>query len=516
MKKITQITGLCGLVIAALGIFARMIQGQGSLLVTLHLVLGGLLLLIGILTNLAEIREFLAKRGARYGTGAAIQMILWIVVLGMINYLAVTHDWVQDLTKNRLYTLSGQTLQVLNNLPGPVEATAFFQSDTLADVRRRLNLYTAAAPRFHLEFVDPDKHPELAEKKAISAYGTLLFEYGGKSIRITQHEEMDITNALIKATRSEEKVIYFLSGHEEADPGNDDKAGLSILRGALANQNYQVRGIFLTGTAVPEDASMVIIAGPRIPLAEVEIQALNNYLDRGGNLMVLLDPGYATNLEPLLAQYGISADDDVIIDPVHHLSSKDPFGLSPICSDFEQHPVTSNLPGKLLVFPRSRSLTLNKDPARKIRPMPLVRTSSDSYGETNRSLLRERGIARKDPEDLPGPLAVAGVASRKIDLPPWEQQKKQRSELQTRLLVVGNSRFLRNGELPTYSNFLFALNGINWLAGEEDLVFLPGFKRGGNRIYLSTPQKEGIFYATVLILPELLMILGVAIWWRRR
>lgn len=516
MKKLTQIIGFCGLVMMLLGIFARLIQGKSSLLISLHLVLGGLLLVVGILTNLSELREFLAKRGARYGTGAALQMMLWIVVLGLVNYLAITRNWMQDLTKNRIYTLTPATMKVLEHLPGPVRVTAFFQSDTLEEVRRRLNLYAAASPKFQLEFVDPDKHPEIAEKKAIAAYGTILFEYGGNAIRITQHEEMDITNGLIKATSSEEKVIYFVSGHEEADPGNDDKAGLSILRMALANQNFQIRGIFLTAVEVPADASVVVIAGPRLPLGDHEIQALQNYLNRGGNLMVLLDPGYETNLEPLLAEYGIWLDDDVVVDPVNRLSGKDPFGLSPICKDFSKHPITSNLSGKLVVFPRARSLTISKVPEAKLRPSPLVRTSEESYGETNRALFREAGVTRKDSADLMGPLVVAAAVNRVIEMPAWEQTGKSAAELQSRLVAIGSSRFLRNGEIGTYSNFLFALNCFNWLAGEEELVFLPGFKRGGNRIYLSAPQKDGIFYATVLILPELLMIVGVAVWWRRR
>jgi len=516
MKKISQITGLCGLVITALGLFARLIQGKGSLFITLHLLLGGVLLGLGILTNLAELQGAFAKRQARYGTGALIQLALWIAVLGMVNYLGVRHNWLKDLTQKHLFTLSEQTQEILRKLPGPVAVTAFFPSDASADDRRRLEIFAKTCPSFQLGFVDPDKHPEIAEKKSISAYGTLLFEYGGKAVRITQHEESDITNALIKTTRTGEKVIYFLAGHEEADPSIEDKAGLSILRQALENQNYQLRGFFLTMTDIPADAAVVVIASPRLPLAQEEIAALEKYLARGGNLLALLDPQYETNLEPLLKRYNLAVHNDLIIDEVHYLSSKGQMGLSPICQDIRRHPVTENLSGKLLVFPRARSLTITSEHAGNLQVAPLIYSSKESYGETNFSLLLERGLVRHDPDDLSGPLLVAAAVTENIPRQPWEQEKGQPKSEEMRLVVVGNSRFLRNGDLDAYSNFLLALNILNWLAGEEEYIFLPSVKRMGNRVFLSRNQKEIIFYATVLILPELLMIAGAAIWWRRR
>jgi len=515
MKKATQITGVCGLVVTILGLFAHLIQGKGSLFITMHLLLGGLLLAIGILANLAEIREALAKRRARYGSGALLQLLLWLLVLGMASYLGVRHDWFKDMTRSRFYSLDQQTLDILHHLPGPVEVTAFFQSDTQENDRRRLELYSQASPLFHLSYVDPDKHPEIAEKKSIAAYGTLLFECRGKSVRITQHEESDITNALVKATRSGEKVIYFLAGHEEADPGSDDKAGLSILRKALEDQNYELKGFFLNQMEVPEDASVVVIASPRIPLEDAELVALGKYLDRGGKLLVMVDPLYGTNLEPLLERFDIVLDNDMVIDEIHYLPSKDQIGISPICNEFRRHPTTENLNGKLLVFPRARSLHLTSGRGGPLKSQPLVSTAKESYGETNLSLLRE-GRVRHDLDDFSGPLVVAAAGGETKALELWEQQPGKPKTLENRLVVVGNSRFLRNGEITTYSNFLFALNLINWLAGEEEYIFLPSAKRSGNRLFLAQNQKEIIFYSTVLILPELLMILGVAIWWRRR
>jgi len=516
MKKFTQIIGFCGLVVTLLGLFARIIQGQGSLVITLHLVLGGVLLLLGMLTNLSELRETAFKRGARYGTGAFVQLFLWIVALGLVNSLALSHNRLWDLTQGGIYTLSEPTRRVLERLPGPIAITAFVQSDSQDEARQRLELYAEASPNLRVEFVDPDKHPEIAESKAISAYGTLLFEYGGKAVRVTQRDEADITNAIVKATRSGEKTIYFLSGHEEADPGDEDKAGLSILRGALEDQNYRLQGFFLTGGDVPANAALVVVASPRIPLTTEEVQALERYLAQGGDALFLIDPLYETGLEPLLQKYGITLRNDVVIDPVHYLSSKDQIGISPICEDFRKHPVTENLAGKLLVFSRARSLAAGSEPFTKRVAVPLVLTSDQSYSETNLELLRTRGLVRPDPEDKPGPLAVAAAASARIPQQPWEKEPGNRIPPETRLAVVGNSRFLRNGDLTYYSNFLFALNLINWLAGEDEYIYLPTVKRTGNRIFLSGYQKESIFYASVLILPELLMIIGIAIWWRRR
>jgi ABC-type uncharacterized transport system involved in gliding motility auxiliary subunit len=522
MKKTTQIIGWIGAVILGLGLLSRLIQQRGSLFISLHLAIGGFLIAVAILSNLPDIRAFFARRIVRVGSGAFIRIFLLLIVLIMLNYLMIRHDFSFDLTSRSLYTLSRQTLDILEELPGSVQITAFFQPDRFSEARRRLELYRERSDKIKLDLIDPDRHPEVVAKKGIEFLeaGSIIFEYKGQTTLITQREEADITNALIKVTREESPVVYFLTGHGEADIEDKDKSGISILADALRHQNYRLEKLILA-ERVPEDAAALIIAGPRFPIPGTELDALDYFITQGGHVIFLLDPlftrsyqPFITRLEPFLQGYGIIPASGIVVDPSFSYR-RDVLGLSPICKEFQEHPVTQGLENKIVVFPQPRPLFQVTEGPEAGTWTDLVFTSDKSFLETNARELFEKQYIHFDAEDSHGPFVVTAVRSWKESLRGWERVPGKRRE-ETRLVVVGNSLFLRNAYIETYSNFHFALNTINWLAGEEKMIHLQPKKRPASRIFLSQRQTDLIFYVSVLILPELLLILGVGIWWKKR
>jgi hypothetical protein len=522
MKKATQIMGWIGAVILGLGLVSRLIQQQGSLFISLHIAMGSFLIVVAVLSNLPEIRAFLTGRIARAGSSAFISILLMVILIFIINYLVMKRDHSFDFTSRSIYSLSKPTLKILDAQIVEVHVTAFFQPDKYVDTKRRLDLYSEKSNKIKIDFIDPDKHPEAVANKGIEYLkaGSILFEAGEQSTLITQHDEADITNAIISVMREESPVIYFLTGHGEADIEDKDKSGFSILADALRHQNYQLEKLVLAGR-VPKDSAALIIAGPRLKFTAHELEALDFYITQGGNALFLIDPiftksyqTFITGLESFLMGYGIIPGSGMIADPVYNFR-RDVLGLTPITKDIREHPVTHGIENKLLVFPQPRPLLhVSKGPEAHTWN-EMILTSEESFIEGNVRDIFEKQYVHLDDEDIKGSFLLAASKSWKQSLPRWQEAQGGRQK-ETRLIVVGNSLFLRNGYIEIYSNYNFALNMINWLAGEEKMIHLRPKKRSSSRLYLSKRQTDLIFYVSVLVLPELLLIIGVGIWWRKR
>ena len=515
MRKLTQILGWVGLVGVLVGFFNLILSRRLNLFIELHLAVGGLLLLVGFLFNFARVERYLRKSAGKAQTSGYLLLILLLIAILALGFIVYQHNWMLDITKDKLYTLSDKTKEVLKNLPGEIKILAFFPSEGYEKEESLLELYARATDKLKIKYIDPDRHPELAEAHSVNQYGTVIFDYQGRKTRITRTTEERITNSLIKITSGHSWIIYFITGHGEADPEQKDKGGYSLLKQYLEDENFQVKKLKLGPEGVPEDARLVIVAGPRAPYQPAEVIALDRYIGKGGDIIFLLDPLVPTNLEGLLKSYGIELLNGVVIDPVNYLVGMDAVGLSPVTDQFGKHEITRELEGKLLVFPRARALKVVETPEIAGEWTPLVFSSEKSFLETDLQSLFKYGKIQKDPQDLPGPLLIAAVYQEYLKPKPWERIAGKHRE-QIRMVVVGNSHFMRNMALEVYSNFIFALDCINWAVGEQELVTLRPKKRSASRIFITRRQTQLIFYISVLVIPELLIIIGIVVWWRKK
>ena len=490
------------------------------------LVIAGAVLLLGSLVlNAREAQGVLGRRGTRYGAGAAVMILLALGVAVFANALSSRHNVRWDFTENRRNTLSPQTVQVLKTLKTPVEAIAFFRTDTPGKrtAEDLLGQYAAqSGGKFTWRLEDTDKAPGLAREYGVESYGTVVIKGGGpdaaRTEKILDAEEEKLSNALVKVTRSGKRTVYVMKGHGEREVTNSDKAGFSQARDQMDKANYEVKELLLAQQAkVPDDAAVVVVPGPKTDLFPQEIAALDAYIARGGKAFFMATPFSAEGLRTYLEKYGILLDDDVVIElnPLGQLFGTGP--LVPIVSQYDQHPITKDLAGMMTLFPLTRSVEAVKNPPKGAVIQALAKTSAQSWGETDKSVF-SKGEAKPDPNEKRGPLAVALVATvdveGKADAKPEGAEPKK--PLKARIVVVGTADFASNQFLGAQGNKDFFLNVVSWLAEEEDLLSVRPKDTKQNPIVLTSAQSNLVLWLPLAILPGAVVICGVMVMARRR
>src|SRR3972149_7845131 len=189
------------------------------------------------------LRELVRRRGTRYGLNTALALMLFLAIVVVVEALAIRHNLRVDLTEGRRPSLSDQSIKLLRSLEKDVHAVAFYRTDEQVEAAAQdlLAQYAQISPRFRVEFVDPDRHPALTKRYGVTTYGTLVLETGGKEEKVQGGDEERITNALVKLLREERRVLYFLTGHGEADLDSAARQGLAQVKQALTEFGSEVR-----------------------------------------------------------------------------------------------------------------------------------------------------------------------------------------------------------------------------------------------------------------------------------
>ena len=327
MKRYASLLGGLGavaVVFALVSFVIQLLSGGGLLLQrdlafsVANLAVGLALLAVSLGGNLEQIRERMksgeARRAGKYGTSAVLATVLGIALLGMLAFLSTRYHQRWDWTEAKSHSLTDQTKKVLAGLDQPVKVTALFAQIAAAEAKDLLERYSGAAPdKFQVEYVDPQAQPGRLAELGVEAErlegGLLHVALGAESVDVKEVSEVALTQAIVKLTRQEQKKVYFLDGHNERVIDGDKAAegdGMKDAAEALRNENYQVETLLLAAKGdVPADANVVIAGGPTRPLHESEHAALERYMERGGALLVLLDPRAGTDLGVDLARWGV-------------------------------------------------------------------------------------------------------------------------------------------------------------------------------------------------------------------
>src|SRR5262245_59916005 len=464
---------------------------------------GVVLVLLSLLAHASDLTALFARRGARYGVNTAVVVLLLLGIIGFVEAVSYRHNSRADLTENKRNSLSPQTIQLLRGLKTDVNAVAFFRSDqpgkrVAEDLLKQYARY--AGGKLTWKVVDPDREPGLARRYGVESYGTVVLETKAKSEKVTDAEEEKLTNGLVKVTREGKRIVYVIQGHGEAELTSTERAGFSEAKSSMEKANYDVKPLVLARAGkVPDDATVVILAGPRNDLFPPELEALDAYVGRGGKVLAMVNPFQNEGLKKHLVKYGFQLDDDLVVEqnPIGRL-----FGIGPevpIIQQYESHPITRDLGGVTTLFPLTRSITALKTAPKGVNVQVLARTSPDSWGETNRADL-QRGVAKPDPQDLKGPLAVAAVAT--VD--------------KSRIVVYGTSNLAANQFLNIQGNRDFFLNTVSWLAEEEDQISVRPKDVKQTPVFMSANQAQAVNLLPMLVLPGLVLIGGIIAVVRRR
>ncbi len=519
MRRSATLYGLLGLVLLSFGLVDYFISSGFRLFVWVNLAGGIFAIVLWITSSRSELSLIASGRSARYGANAAIYSVGFVGLLVAINYISTLHHTRLDLTAEKVYSLSSQSVKVVKGLQKPLKLYGFFQGGDNPAARELYDTYAYYSPKLTYEMVDPDKHPELAERFKVSVMGTTHLQYGGdngEGINVTELGEEALTNAIIRVTKSSKKVIEFLDGHGEADPDDaENPTGYGIIKKDLEGEGYEVRKLELAQLPkVPDDANLVVIAGPIKPLGQHEIDALNDYLKHGGRMIAMYRPQRPDNpidedaMVKLAGDWGVKVGNDIVVDQVVRLFEGPALGLNPIVQTYGESPITKDFKQRT-VFPMTRSLSAEPNLKAGLAVTPVAKTSDTSWAEVDLDTLFRQQKAELTAKDTRGPITVVMAVDGKLEQPGFGKGD-------ARMVVFGSTEFADNQYAGTFFNRDFFVNSADWLTGEENSISIRPRSIRASRFRLTTGQFSIVFAFAVLLLPELLLIAGIVVWWERR
>ncbi|NTV58186.1 MAG: hypothetical protein HGA74_13015, partial [Deltaproteobacteria bacterium] len=289
---------------------------------------------------------------------------------------------------------------------------------------------------------------------------------------------------------------------------------LASIHQNLSNQNYEFEELTLAQKDIPSDAALVVVAAPEKNLFPEEVASLKRFLNKGGSLLIFLEPYQDGGLKEFLREYGVVMSSDMVVDKMSRVMGGD--FLLPMIVTYGNHEITKNF-RLLSFFSLARSVEVDKGVKKKgLTLTNLALTSQESWSETDRDALNQ-GKARLDAEDRQGPLSLAVI----VELDPKEakgEEGKEEDKItgEGKLAVFGDADFASNKFVSLAGNSELMINTMNYLVGRKDLITIPEKERPADHLMLSRNQGLMLFWIPVVGIPLLVIVLGVVVWRKRR
>jgi len=522
LNRITNVIGWLGFAAVLVAVGIRFGYPAKDQYATYFAYAGLVCLLIYILGQWRDIAKLFTRRQARYGTLTGVSVLVVLGILIAINYIGARQNKRWDLTANKQFSLSDQTRTVLQKLDSPLNVMVFAKESDFQPFKDKLKEYEYTSKKVTTDYVDPDKKPTVASQNGVTAYNTIVFKYKDRSERVTSDTEQDITAAIIKVVQGGTKKVYFTQGHGERDQTSSDREGYKAIADSLAKENYTVDKLVLAQAgSVPDDAAVVVVAGPKTDFFPGEIAALKNYLGKQGKLLMLLDPPDKvdspplTNLVALAHDWGIDVGNDVVVD-VSGMGQL--IGTSesvPVAASYPSHAITNNF-RLLTAYPLARSATAVAGGVNGHTAQGFVETSPRSWAESDvKGLLTNGKVSFNAASgDKQGPISVAAAVSAPAPAAP--DAKPDAPKPEARLVVFGDSDFAGNSGLGIQGNRDLFMNTVGWLSQQENLISIRPKDADDRRLTMTAAQQTNVTWLSLFIIPGLVFFTGVYTWWRRR
>ena len=456
-------------------------------------------------------RQWIRARQTKYAAYAATYIAIVIAIIVFANVLADRYDKSYDATANKRYSLSEQTAKIVKGLKQDATITYFNQATHFRDGKDLLDEYANLSPKVQVKYVDPDKDPQVAREAGIREFGTAVVQIGDKKETAKSMTEEGVTGAFIRDLKSSVRTVCFVSGSGEPQIDDNSREGFSQFKDLLGKDYYQTKTVSLLAKAeVPTDCTTLVVAGPTRDYQQPEVDAIKTYVEGGGRAFFMLDAPLkmgrdeiADNdaLTTLLQNWGVTPDKDLILDlnPIGQLT-----GLGPqvaLVTHYTTQPIVSEMRGTATGFPLSRSLEVKNTDKTSVEKLF---DSSDTSLATNN--LSSPKINVNDPANKKGPLTLAAAGTYNTGKP----------NSQGRFVVVGSSGWAANRFLGFNGNDDLAMNAVNWLSSDEDLISIRPKPPEDRRITMTRAQLSFVRATSQFVLPLFVVIGGIAVWWRRR
>ncbi len=426
-------------------------------------------------------------------------VVLLAALVALLAYFAHEYHFEHDLTQNARNTLSQQTREFLGKLQGPIHVTVFATSrDARGDIRKIaqefLAPYQRAKPDLGFSFVDPREDPKQAQAAGVRANGELVIEYNKKTEHLLDYNEPAFVNALMRLARSSEHLVMALTGHGERRLDGIANHDLGEFGKQLAAKGFKTAGLNLAlAQEVPANAALLIIASPQVDLQPAEVEKIRQYLEKGGNLLWLLDPDPLHGLQPVAEMLGLVLGPGIVVDP-----AVQPPTAALAASYDQRHPITADFHLNS-IFPFTRQIEANE--GGDWRVTKLIEVAPRGWVETGKL---DNKITFNKTRDVPGPVNIAVALERSVE------------DRTQRVVVIGNGNFLSNTFLGNGGNADLGVNIINWLASDENLITLQPRPTVDSDLQLGRGAQYLLTYGFLIFLPLAFASIGLIIWWRRR
>jgi len=455
--------------------------------------------------------KLLQARQTRYAAYATIYLLVFVSILVIVNILADRYNKSYDSTSNKRYSLSGQTAKIVKGLKQPATITYYDQSTRFDQARDQLDQYASLSRKVRVEYVDPDKKPELARAAGVKSYGTTIVQIGERKEEAKSLTEEAITGAFIRDLKTTTRTVCFVEGSGEHQIEDSDRNGYSRFKELLGKDGYEAKALNLVSKAeIPSDCTVLVVGGPDADYQQPEADAIEKYVEGGGRAFILLDPPLKIGRQEIadneaflkvLEGWGVTPQKNLILDlnPIGQIA-----GLGPqvaLVTSYDSHAIVNDMSRRATGFPLTRSLETKN--GAKTTVTKLFSSSGSSLATTK---LNSPAIDPNDPKNSKGPLPIAAAGTYSTG--------KENS--QGRFVVVGSSGWAANSFIGFNGNRDLASNAVNWLASDEDLISIRPKDRDDRSITLTRAQMNWVRVTSQFALPLIVIFGGVSVWWRRR
>ena len=487
------------------------------------------LFVASIVLERKKVVESFSRRTVRYGLNSIFMSVVALGIVVVINFIANERDIKTDVTKNRLHTLSDQSIKVVKGLKDEVVLKVFVMPNNEQGFKQIFEKYTYHSKLLKTEFVDPDQDPMATKRYSVKSAGTVVVESANRTSRIENLQgpedpkiEEKITNALLQVTKGDKKKIYFISGHGEKLTSTSGPEGCSDLKEVLEGGRYKVEELILYEKGeVPKDAEILISAAPRSDFIDAELKALTSYLKVGGKFLLMLEPDSTPTLTPLLVKYGVAWQQKKAVlelNPLQRLAGGNP--LTPIIVSYDgTHEITREMKQPTL-FPISTVVEKAKEVPKEMVATSLMSSSARSFEVQ----FAGTKVNVNQKTDRPGPLSLAVAVSGKAASPETKAEGKttdkkdepEKKDTEFRMVVIGDSDFASNGGRRFGMNSDFFQNTLSWLAKEEDLISVRPKPTDVSEFEITEQRTRYILLSSVAGAPLLMLVLGFYVWASRK
>lgn len=455
------------------------------------------------------------------GLQNAVFYVLFVLVIGLLGYFGREFKYEADWTYGGRNSLSQPTQTLLKSLDKPLKFIAYIpdRPDLAAELRKMADKYRRIKPDTSIEFVNPDLDPARAKQDGIQASGQLAIHLGDRSEVVQATGEEVIANAIQRMSRGGERLVVFLEGHGERNPLAAESTGMSQLVANLERNGFKIQPHNLVRSqSLPQNASFVVVASPQQDLLPGEVDLLKKYVEQGGNLLWLQDPGGLHGLQPLEALLGVQVYDGTVVDAnqaLQQLLGINHPAVIPIV-DYGKSEMVQKLTGMQTLFPFATMVARDpqageKDGSLAWQADEFLMTLPTSWLETSGKL---EGAVKYDEGsgDKAGPLPIGVAETRVLEAPDNQPDAKDREQ---RVAVIGDSDFMLNSFIGQGANLDLATNLFNWLSADDKLLQAPVIRAPDTQLDIGETTGFVLAVFFLFVLPVGLLLAGVLIWWRR-